>query len=76
MTILDPSDIYRPDLPEFADKDVQQFRDFTLTDDPIKQRIFETYKLMHKNQTVDFVRGNLKTYWAHSIAKNCFKDAQ
>lgn len=60
---MDPSDIYRPDLPAtFAHKDVEHFRNFSVTaDDPIKQRILETYKLMHKNQTVDFVQGNFTT---------------
>lgn len=57
---MDPSDIYRPDKPEFADKDVKKFRDYSVTDDdPIKERVFQTYKVMHRNQTVDFVKGNI-----------------
>lgn len=55
---MDPSDVYRPDIPTFADKDVNQFRDFTVKEnDPITQRIFQTYIQMHTNQTVDFVKG-------------------
>lgn len=58
ITILDPSEIHRPDKPEFADKDVNQFRDYSITEnDAIKERVFQTYKAMHRNQTVDFVKG-------------------
>lgn len=60
VIILDPSDIYRPDNPDFADKDVNKFRDYTVTEnDPISQRIFQTYSKMHRSQTVDFVRGKV-----------------
>lgn len=58
IKILDPSDVYRPDIPTFADKDLQQFRDYTVTEnDPISERVFQTYKAMHQNQTVEFVQG-------------------
>lgn len=60
ITILDPSDIYRPDAPTFADKDLKQFRDYSITNDPIKERVFQTYSQMHCNQTVEFVQGTLK----------------
>lgn len=58
VSILDPSDVYRPDASTFADKDLRQFRDYTVkVDDPIKERVFQTYSQMHRNQTVEFVQG-------------------
>jgi len=58
VSILDPSDIYRPDISTFADKDEKDFRDFTVTEnDPLKERVFQTYKAMHTSQTVEFVKG-------------------
>uniref|UniRef100_A0A336L865 Inositol oxygenase n=1 Tax=Culicoides sonorensis TaxID=179676 RepID=A0A336L865_CULSO len=53
--LLDPSELLRPE-PEFADKALSKFRDYTVDEnDPIKERVRRTYRLMHKNQTVDFV---------------------
>lgn len=68
VKLLDPSDIYRPDLPTFAHKGVNQFRDFTVKeDDPITQRIFKTYVEMHTNQTVDFVKSkNILSIWNYN----------
>lgn len=58
VNILDPSDVYRPDHISFADKELEKFRDYTVTEnDPISERVFQTYSLMHRNQTVDFVKG-------------------
>lgn len=58
VSILDPSELYRPEEVLFADKDLDKFRDYTVDEnDPISARVLETYKKMHKNQTVDFVRG-------------------
>lgn len=56
---MDPSDIYRPDISSYAEKDVKKFRDYSIVeDDPIKERVRQTYANMHRNQTVDFVKGN------------------
>lgn len=55
---MDPSDIYRPDIASYAEKNVSDFRDYsTVENDPIKERVRQTYALMHRNQTVDFVQG-------------------
>lgn len=58
VSILDPSDIYRPDIASYAEKDLEKFRDYSVVeDDPIKERVRQTYAKMHRNQTVDFVQG-------------------
>lgn len=55
INMLDPSELHRP---EFADKDLSKFRDYSVDKkDPIKERVRRTYRLMHLNQTVDFVKG-------------------
>lgn len=47
----------RPE-PAFADKEVSKFRDYTVdSTDPLKERVQRTYREMHLNQTVDFVKG-------------------
>lgn len=58
ISMLDPSDIYRPDIASYAEKDVDKFRDYSVVeDDPIKERVRQTYLKMHSNQTVAFVQG-------------------
>uniref|UniRef100_A0A2M4AG99 Inositol oxygenase n=1 Tax=Anopheles triannulatus TaxID=58253 RepID=A0A2M4AG99_9DIPT len=55
--VLDVSELLRPE-PKFSDKEVSKFRDYTVDEnDPLKERVRRTYKLMHTNQTVDFVKG-------------------
>ncbi|GJQ78549.1 hypothetical protein Trydic_g2708, partial [Trypoxylus dichotomus] len=62
IKLLDPSELLRPE-PSFAEKPVSQFRNYDIDEnDPIKERVRKTYKLMHTNQTVDFVRGKM-TKW-------------
>lgn len=47
--------IFRGQL-DFVQKDVSEFRDYTIDDtDPVKERVRRTYRLMHLNQTVDYV---------------------
>ncbi|KRT78802.1 hypothetical protein AMK59_6552, partial [Oryctes borbonicus] len=59
IKIIDPSELLRPE-PSFADKPVSQFRNYEVDEnDPIKERVRKTYKLMHTNQTVDFVKGKM-----------------
>lgn len=54
--MLDPSELLRPE-PDFAEKGVSQFRDYTIDEsDPLKEMVRKTYRQMHLNQTVDFVR--------------------
>lgn len=60
MHILDPSELLRPEL-AFAQKDVSKFRDYSVDEeDPLKERVRNTYRQMHLNQTVDFVKGMYK----------------
>lgn len=74
-TILDPSELLRPEL-KFAEKPVAQFRDYTIDEnDPIKERVRLTYKAMHTNQTVDFVRGRMADWLSFSHFKSTIKDA-
>lgn len=55
--MIDPSELLRPET-EFADKDLSKFRDYTVdVNDPLKERVRQTYRQMHLNQTVDFVKG-------------------
>lgn len=55
IELIDPSELLRP---EFAEKEYFKFRDYSIdTEDPLKERVRRTYKEMHTNQTVDFVKG-------------------
>lgn len=55
--MIDPSELLRPEL-QFADKDISKFRDYSIDPtDPLKERVRNTYRQMHLNQTVDFVKG-------------------
>jgi len=57
VNLIDPSELMRPE-PAFADKEVSKFRDYTVDPtDPLKERVQRTYREMHLNQTVDFVKG-------------------
>uniref|UniRef100_T1GY40 Inositol oxygenase n=1 Tax=Megaselia scalaris TaxID=36166 RepID=T1GY40_MEGSC len=60
--LIDPSELQRPE-PKFADKEISMFRDYSIDDnDPIKERVRRTYRNMHLNQTVEFVR-NRRDVW-------------
>lgn len=55
IQLIDPSELLRP---EFAEKDVFKFRDYSVDEtDPLKERVRKTYRDMHLNQSVDFVKG-------------------
>lgn len=55
IQLIDPSELLRP---EFAEKELFKFRDYTVDEnDPLKERVRNTYRQMHLNQTVDFVKG-------------------
>lgn len=57
VNMLDPSELLRPEL-AFAGKEASKFRDYSIdTADPLKERVRHTYRQMHLNQTVDFVKG-------------------
>lgn len=58
ILMLDPSELYRPE-----NKTMEEFRIFNINeDDYIQKRVFQTYKLMHTNQTVEFVRQRMN-FW-------------
>lgn len=58
ILILDPSECYRPEQ-----KKMDDFRYFGIDEnDYIQKRVKETYKKMHNNQTVEFVRDRM-AYW-------------
>nr|XP_022908625.1 inositol oxygenase [Onthophagus taurus] len=60
--LSDPSELLRPEA-KFAKKPISQFRNYEDDEnDPIKERVKRTYKLMHTFQTVDFVRAK-KEKW-------------
>lgn len=53
--IFKKSRIYSSQL-DFAQKEISEFRDYTIDEaDPVKERVRRTYKMMHQNQTVDYV---------------------
>jgi len=57
VSYIDPSELLRPE-PSFADKELSKFRDYTIDPtDPLRERVQRTYREMHLNQTVDFVKG-------------------
>lgn len=60
--MIDPSELLRPE-PEFVSKSISKFRDYSIDiNDPLKERVRNTYRLMHLNQTVDFVQRELIKY--------------
>jgi inositol oxygenase len=60
--VIDPSELLRPE-PEFVSKSISKFRDYSIDiNDPLKERVRNTYRLMHLNQTVDFVQRELIKY--------------
>lgn len=67
ISLLDPSEIYRPDIATYAEKDLDQFRDYSVVkDDPLKERVRQTYAEMHRNQTVAFVQGIFVFFFLNS----------
>lgn len=57
----------------FADKCLSKFRDYSVNDeDPLKERVRRTYRDMHLNQTVDFVKGK-RTVKTRFKQKNIFQ---
>jgi inositol oxygenase len=54
--VIDPSELLRPE-PDFTEKAASKFRDYSVDEtDPLKERVRKTYRDMHLNQTVDFVK--------------------
>jgi inositol oxygenase len=69
---LDISELLRPES-AFSEKAKSQFRDYTVDEnDPLKERVRQTYELMHTNQTVEFVRGEKEIsflFWTPFLIK-------
>ncbi|XP_032738576.1 inositol oxygenase isoform X3 [Lontra canadensis] len=63
----DPSLVYRPDVDPEVAKDKGNFRNYR--SGPLLDRVFATYKLMHTQQTVDFVRKKHTQFGAFSYKK-------
>jgi len=62
--VIDPSELLRPE-PDFCEKGVSKFRDYTIDEsDPLKEMVRKTYRAMHLNQTVDFVKSKLPNFIA------------
>lgn len=75
VEIIDPSELLRPE-PYFADKPVSKFRDYSIdASDPLKERVRRTYREMHKNQTVDFVRGQRAKWLQFNHFKATIREA-
>lgn len=64
---LDASRLLRPEISPHGgelDKPVSKFRDYTIDhSDPLKERVWRTYHEMHRNQTVDFVKAKVRSYF-------------
>ncbi|KAG5684948.1 hypothetical protein PVAND_014155 [Polypedilum vanderplanki] len=74
-TILDPSELLRPE-PDFAHQSLSSFRDYTIDEsDPLKERVRKTYRLMHLNQTVDYVKKCHEKWLKFNHAKLTVREA-
>ncbi|XP_044762687.1 inositol oxygenase [Coccinella septempunctata] len=72
---IDPSELLRPEV-TFAKKNLSHFRDYTEDkDDPLKERVKQTYKLMHTHQTVDFVNEKTQKWCQFNHFKATIKEA-
>ncbi|KAK9876115.1 hypothetical protein WA026_011232 [Henosepilachna vigintioctopunctata] len=71
---IDPSELLRPEV-KFADKSLSQFRDYSVDEnDPIKERVRQTYVQMHTHQTVDFVREKMDKWCKFNHFKATMKE--
>jgi len=73
--VIDPSELLRPE-PDFAEKNVSKFRDYSIDEsDPLKEMVRKTYRQMHLNQTVDFVRNCQKNWLSFDHLKMTVREA-
>lgn len=73
VSIIDPSELLRPEK-KFASKNLNAFRDYTVNpDDPIQERVRQTYLEMHTKQTVDFVKGTVIDFLNQYFLVACFR---
>ncbi|XP_077196648.1 inositol oxygenase [Paroedura picta] len=69
----DPSEIYRPDIHLQNGKPKEDFRNFK--EGPLMDRVFNTYLLMHTNQTVQFVKKKHEEYGGCSLRQMTLMEA-
>ena len=63
ILMLDPSEHFRPEHIATHGKSLEEFRKYSdEEEDYIQRRVKRTYYLMHKNQTVDFVRSRISKW--------------
>lgn len=73
--IIDPSELMRPEL-DFVQKGLSKFRDYSIDEkDPLKELVRNTYKLMHKNQTVEYVKKCHENWFKFDHAKMNIREA-
>lgn len=75
VDLIDPSELQRPE-PKYADKELSKFRDYSIDEnDPLKERVRKTYRDMHFNQTVDFVKSRHDTWLKFNHFKATVREA-
>ncbi|KAL9883171.1 myo-inositol oxygenase [Glossina fuscipes fuscipes] len=75
IDFIDPSELLRPET-SFADKCLSKFRDYTIdAADPLKERVRLTYRQMHLNQTVDFVKNRHKKWLKFNTLRATVREA-
>jgi len=75
IELIDPSELLRPEA-TFSEKNVSKFRDYSIDiTNPLKERVRQTYRLMHKNQTVDFVKGRRERWLKFNTFKATIREA-
>jgi inositol oxygenase len=73
--LIDPSELLRPE-PDFADKCLTQFRDYSIDEsNPLKEMVRKTYRLMHLNQTVDYVKDRHREWLKFDHVKLTVREA-
>jgi len=70
--LLDPSQIHRPDVPDFAEK--KEFRNYG-EDNELFDRVKKTYLDMHTNQTVAYVKEQHKKWLNFDTCQMTIMDA-
>ena len=75
LNFIDPSELLRPE-PTFAEKSISKFRDYKVDRaDPLKERVRQTYREMHLNQTVDFVKGRREKWLKFNTFRATIREA-
>jgi len=75
VTLLDVSELYRPEIIVKKDEINHEYRRYTFDDDPIQARVRQLYFEMHTNQTVDFVTKKIEEWTKFNKIKLTIMDA-